>query len=152
MISWWWLLIALPLSTIFGYMICALMVVASRADNQASFDLRWEADMRAIKRWQESSGKVLVWPDHTDLCVWLLEENERLVRAFKYEQDERCAMFTQVDKDIVEIETLTKVIHDVAPWLSAALEDPKVCDEFREVITLLLELDALKSDAEDESG
>jgi hypothetical protein len=42
---------------------------------QQSFDLRWKADMRAIKRWQEANpGKELVWPDHADLCVWLLDQ------------------------------------------------------------------------------
>lgn len=38
-----------------------------------SFDIRWNADMRAIKRWQDAHpGKDNVWPDHADLCVWLL--------------------------------------------------------------------------------
>jgi hypothetical protein len=42
---------------------------------QQSFDLRWNADMRAIKRWQAAHpGKELIWPDHTDLCVWLLAQ------------------------------------------------------------------------------
>ncbi len=34
--------------------------------------------MRAIKRWQEETGKREVWPDHADLCVWLLKQNEKL--------------------------------------------------------------------------
>lgn len=42
---------------------------------EASFDLRWKADMRAIKMWQAAHpGKEMVWPDHADLCVWLLEQ------------------------------------------------------------------------------
>lgn len=45
------------------------------ADHDRSFDLRWKADMRAIKRWQEAHpGNDLVWPDHADLCVWLMEQ------------------------------------------------------------------------------
>jgi hypothetical protein len=45
---------------------------------QASADLRWGADMRAIKRWQEAHpGNDLVWPDHADLCVWLMEQLEQ---------------------------------------------------------------------------
>lgn len=40
------------------------------------FRLRWDADMRAIRRWQEATGKELVWPDHADLVVWLLEQLE----------------------------------------------------------------------------
>ncbi len=41
-----------------------------------TFELRRQADMRAIKRWQEATGRVLVWPDHADLCVWLLEQEK----------------------------------------------------------------------------
>ena len=42
---------------------------------EQSFDLRREADMRAIKMWQESNpGNDLTWPDHADLCVWLMEK------------------------------------------------------------------------------
>lgn len=43
------------------------------------FDLRRSADMRAIKRWQAAGpNRELTWPDHADLVVWLLEENEKL--------------------------------------------------------------------------
>ncbi len=44
----------------------------------ASFELRWKADMRAIERWQKATGRTHVWPDHADLCVWLMEQNDRL--------------------------------------------------------------------------
>ena len=45
------------------------------AEMQATFDLRWKADMRAIKRWQkEHPGNDLVWPDHADMVVWLMEK------------------------------------------------------------------------------
>jgi hypothetical protein len=40
------------------------------------FNLRWNADMRAIKRWQDATGQTLTWPDHADLVVWLLEQLE----------------------------------------------------------------------------
>ncbi|MCK1670352.1 hypothetical protein [Bradyrhizobium sp. 150] len=57
-------------------------LVAEAADEletfERSFDLRWKADMRAIKRWQAATGRKLTWPDHADLCVWLLEELERV--------------------------------------------------------------------------
>lgn len=36
-------------------------------------NLRWESDQRAIKIWQDATGRTLEWPDHADLCVWLLE-------------------------------------------------------------------------------
>ena len=49
------------------------------AELEATFDLRWRADMRAIKTWQAAHpGKDLTWPDHADLVVWLVGENERL--------------------------------------------------------------------------
>ena len=44
------------------------------ADMQAIFDLRWDADMRAIRRWQAATGRDFTWPDHADLVVWLLEQ------------------------------------------------------------------------------
>ncbi len=46
-------------------------------EHGASFDLRWNADQRAIKLWQEATGRTLVWPDHADLCVWLLGELDK---------------------------------------------------------------------------
>lgn len=49
-----------------------------KAESDLAFDLRWDADMRAIKRWQEAHpGNDLVWPDHAELCLWLLTELER---------------------------------------------------------------------------
>ncbi len=49
---------------------------AELADHEASFDLRWKADMRAIARWREATGRELVLPDHADLCIWLLERGD----------------------------------------------------------------------------
>ena len=44
-----------------------------------TFDLRWDADMRAIKRWQDAHpGNDLVWPDHADMVVWLLEQLDEM--------------------------------------------------------------------------
>jgi DNA-binding transcriptional regulator YdaS (Cro superfamily) len=57
---------------------------ADCAGMRATFDLRWKADMRAIKAWQEKTGEELVWPDHADLCVWLLAKlaaADRLIEA-----------------------------------------------------------------------
>jgi hypothetical protein len=45
-------------------------------DQQASFDLRWKADMRAIAAWQAKTGRLGIWPDHVDLVLWLLEQRE----------------------------------------------------------------------------
>lgn len=50
-------------------------------DQDRSFDLRWNADQRAIKRWQAAApagkDRSLTWPDHADLVVWLLEQLDR---------------------------------------------------------------------------
>jgi hypothetical protein len=45
-----------------------------RDELQHVFDLRWKASMRAIKLWQKRTGRKLVWPDHCDMVVWLLEQ------------------------------------------------------------------------------
>ena len=51
---------------------------AEIAGYEKSFSLRWDADMRAIHKWQKETGKELIWPDHTDLCMWLLQKNDEL--------------------------------------------------------------------------
>lgn len=46
---------------------------------EATFDLRWKADIRAIKMWREANpGNDLVMPDHADLVCWLLDELSKL--------------------------------------------------------------------------
>jgi len=53
---------------------------ADAADRQASFDLRWAAQQRAIDRWRAERPDVreLTRPDHADLLVWLLGRLEGL--------------------------------------------------------------------------
>ncbi len=51
-----------------------LDAIAEREELQATFDLRWKADQRAIKLWQKQTGQTLVWPDHAELCCWLLKQ------------------------------------------------------------------------------
>jgi hypothetical protein len=55
-------------------------------DYERSFDLRWKASQRAIEQWQQSHpGNEHVWPDHQDLCVWLMEQfmglKDKIARA-----------------------------------------------------------------------
>ena len=47
---------------------------------EASFDLRWKADMRGIERWRKEKPKErdLTWPDHADMVVWLMVELDQL--------------------------------------------------------------------------
>ena len=58
----------------------AAQLEQAKGDNdryKASFDLRWKADMRAIKRWQaEDESRELTWPDHADMVLWLLGMDE----------------------------------------------------------------------------
>lgn len=50
-------------------------VESELADLKITFDLRWDADQRAIKAWQAAHpGNELVWPDHADMVVWLMGE------------------------------------------------------------------------------
>ena len=52
-------------------------LIARVRELEASFGIRWAADMRAIKAWQAAHpGNEMTWPDHADLCVWLLEQLE----------------------------------------------------------------------------
>ncbi len=50
-----------------------LKLKADLTECDQSFDLRWEADMRARDMWHAAGGDEMTWPDHADLCVWLLE-------------------------------------------------------------------------------
>lgn len=57
---------------------------AEITEHEQSFNLRWKADMRAIERWQaEAPGRELTWPDHADLCVWLLGQLTSLQSAYE---------------------------------------------------------------------
>jgi hypothetical protein len=67
-----------------GYLKGTIKLLKAENDElQTSFDLRWKADMRAIKKWQEKTGRELVWPDHADLCVWLMDELKELKKEKK---------------------------------------------------------------------
>lgn len=43
---------------------------------KSTFDVRWQAQMRAVTRWQEETGKEIFWPGHEDLCLWLIRKLE----------------------------------------------------------------------------
>jgi hypothetical protein len=53
-------------------------------EHEASFDLRWKADLRAIERWRGArKDRRLILPDHADLCVNALDWVETAERALK---------------------------------------------------------------------
>ena len=48
------------------------------------FDLRWAADMRAIRLWQSAHpDQPRTWPDHADLGTWCLSRIETLEAALR---------------------------------------------------------------------
>jgi hypothetical protein len=55
-----------------------LQLEAELSERDKSFELRQASDMRAIDMWQEAAGEELQWPNHADLCVWLMERNAYL--------------------------------------------------------------------------
>lgn len=67
------------------------------ADLKASEDLRRAADKRAIAMWQEKTGKSPVWPDHSDLCVWLMEVNAALADTARRLAERNGAMFDALE-------------------------------------------------------
>ena len=95
-------------------------------DHEASFNLRWESDMRAIRRWQEAHpGNDNVWPDHTDLSVWLMGERDtyaRLLRdviaAFEHVKKSECTCYFSAEL-CSEIEAALK------PGVSEPASEPK---------------------------
>jgi hypothetical protein len=61
------------------------------AELQQVFDVRWEADMRALRRWREAHpGNDLVLPDRANLVVWLLGLVERSAPPRGCCDGERC--------------------------------------------------------------
>ena len=64
---------------------------AEAAELEGIFDLQWEADMRAVKRWREAHpGNELVMPDRCDMVVWLLGLVERSAPPRGCCEGERC--------------------------------------------------------------
>jgi len=52
-----------------------MQIIEERDELQQLFDLQWKADRRAVKLWQAAHpGNDLVWPDHTNMVVWLMEQ------------------------------------------------------------------------------
>ena len=45
---------------------------AALVEHEQLFELRWAADVRAIKAWRIATGREMVSPDHVDLCVFLM--------------------------------------------------------------------------------
>ncbi len=106
---------------------------AENRDQESGFGLRWKADMRAIKRWQEATGRTQVWPDHAYLCVWLMEsiagleaENEDLKGAnLPLYSDRIRNLETQRDTWFREHDRLQKALETLVNRLDEVHADPR---------------------------
>ncbi len=67
---------------------------------QATFDLINKAHMRAIAVWNKSHpDNGYVWPDHKDLCVWLMEQLDK--KENKDEDEKVQEQYQKLDQDQV---------------------------------------------------
>jgi hypothetical protein len=94
-------------------------------DLQACFNLRWEADMRAIKRWKDAHPeKPLTWPDHVDLVTWL---DDQLVEALNTRAN------TQPEREVGELEEAAEAMYEKAVvGMSLALNEGAITLDFWE--------------------
>ena len=71
---------------------------------ESTFDLRWKADMRAINRWKEAHPeKPNTWPDRTDMVVWLLEEQEKMLQPMTEEEKKSWNQKSILRKGVFEL-------------------------------------------------
>jgi hypothetical protein len=57
------------------------------AELEAVFETKWDAEQRAIKAWQEKTGKNMTWPDHAKMVEWLLDELDAARAAYLGEKE-----------------------------------------------------------------
>lgn len=93
-----------------------------RDELQQAFDMRRKANSRAIKHWQQKTGKTLTWPDHADLCVWLFEEIERLMGTLQDAVDMAVRLSEKYYEAADEIERLRAESERLREALSDVVE------------------------------
>lgn len=60
-------------------------IITELQDLNATFDLMWDANQRAIKMWQKAHpGNDNVWPDQAKMIFWLLEERQKKAEGEVY--------------------------------------------------------------------
>jgi hypothetical protein len=102
-----------------------------RDELQHTFDLRWKASMRAIKLWQKKTGRKLVWPDHCDMVVWLLEqldEKRKLQKAVIDLRIDELRMFmsvTEIENPLLAIDAFCERYPNGVPGGTVEV-DPQV--------------------------
>lgn len=56
------------------------------AEQDYVLEMKWRAEHRAIKAWQERTGEHLTWPDQAKLVEWLMDELHAARAALKREK------------------------------------------------------------------
>lgn len=78
---------------------------------QNTFNLQFNAQIRAVEMWQKETGSKGVWPDHTNLLMYLMDMNET------YRQD-----LVRLEETIKYLNNTTKqqsefiAIHNASEW------------------------------------
>lgn len=81
-------------------------ICAERDEFTELFEVRRDADRRAIVRWQEATGRKAVLPDHADLCVWLLNEVQRVYEITVAEREKAAVVQSIADEMIQRVAEL----------------------------------------------
>ena len=90
------------------------------AELGASFELRHDADMRAIQMWQKETGRTEVWPDHADLCVWLLARVEKLAASDREHRIKHQQMQEGAERLSAQVQELVEAAwecHSFLAWM-----------------------------------
>ncbi len=86
---------------------------SERDELQASFEIRQAADKRATQLWHDAGGDELTWPDHTDLCVWLMVQNDELRAAVSRLNTSRTKSITGLESMVEQREATTKDVREL---------------------------------------
>lgn len=87
-------------------------LLAEHAEHEASFELYYKAEMRAIEMWHAKGGDPKVWPDKAKMTVWLLEENARL-RSLADELAAALREMVKWQQGVQPLIILLRIVHDI---------------------------------------
>lgn len=90
------------------------LAAESRVDElQRVFDLRWKATQRAIARWraEDPAGRKLEWPDHADLCCWLMDRMTTVEAECKRLRDELATERTVLRRTANSVKASADSVH-----------------------------------------
>lgn len=98
------------------------------AELRALFELRYAADTRARERWsEEHPEQPLTWPDHADMCVWLLGKIQEFKPAPAIAvHPETLARLIEEGKIEMYLDGARVIVDDPLPrWAREIEESPK---------------------------